>query len=194
MIVTQSIHGSNAKYIDPIGDHLIWVFISSRAAYGNTDPKTTDGESIKRPVLQMIENWHPVLRNLITTSDSNSISAVPVLTSIPVKSWESTKVTLLGDAIHTMTPLQGLGGSSALRDAGLLCRELVELRRGNRAPLTAIMRYENAVINYGFAAVRRSAWFANIVVSDSRLLRGALKIALRLVTRAPLLKRRLFRI
>jgi 2-polyprenyl-6-methoxyphenol hydroxylase-like FAD-dependent oxidoreductase len=85
-------------------------------------------------MLQMIENWHPVLRNLITTSDSNSISAVPVLTSIPVKSWESTKVTLLGDAIHTMTPLQGLGGSSALRDAGLLCRELVELRRGNRAP------------------------------------------------------------
>jgi hypothetical protein len=52
MIVTQSIHGSNAKYIDPIGDHLIWVFISSRAAYGNTDPKTMDGESIKRLALQ----------------------------------------------------------------------------------------------------------------------------------------------
>jgi len=193
MIVTQSIHGSNAKYIDPIGDHLIWVFISSRAAYGNTDPKTMDGGSIKRLALQMTKNWHPVLRNLIATSDSNSISAVPVLTSIPVEPWESTNVTLLGDAIHTMTPLQGLGGSSTLRDAGLLCRELVELRRGNRTPLTAIMRYENAMINYGFAAVRRSAWFGNIVISDSRLLRGALKVALRLVTRAPLLKRRLFR-
>jgi hypothetical protein len=73
--VTQSIHRSNAKYIDPIGDHLIWVFISSRAAYGNTDPKTMDGESIKRLALQMIENWHPVLRNLIATSDSNSMPA-----------------------------------------------------------------------------------------------------------------------
>ena len=42
-----------------------------------------------------------------------------------------------------MTPLQGLGGSSALRDAGLLCHKLVDIDRG-RSPLPpAIREYEN---------------------------------------------------
>ncbi len=118
MIVTQSIHRSGAEYVDPIGDHLIWVLISSRTAYGDADPKTMDGESIGRLALQLTNDWHPVLRNLIADSDQQSISAVPVLTSIPIDLWESTNVALLGDAVHTMTPLQGLGGSSALRDAG----------------------------------------------------------------------------
>ena len=193
MIITQSIYRPGAKYIDPMGDHLIWVLISSRAAYGDADPKTMEGESISRLARRLTNNWHPVLRNLIADSDPKSVSAVPVLTSIPIERRESTNITLLGDAIHTMTPLQGLGGSSALRDAGLLCRELVEVHRGACAPMMAIRRYEKAMINYGFAGVRRSAQFGRIVVSDSRLLRAVLKAALRVATHIPSLKRRMFR-
>ena len=193
MIVTQSIYRPGAKYMDPMGDHLIWVLISSRAAYGDADPKMMDGESISRLALRVTNNWHPVLRNLIADSDPRSMSAVPVLTSIRIEPWESTNITLLGDAIHTMTPLQGLGGSSALRDAGLLRRELVEVHLGVRIPTMAIRRYEKAMINYGFAAVRRSAWVGRIVVSDNRLLRGVFEASLRVATSIPLLKRRIMR-
>jgi 2-polyprenyl-6-methoxyphenol hydroxylase-like FAD-dependent oxidoreductase len=193
MIVTQSIYRSEAKYMDPMGDHLIWVLVSSRAPYGDADPKAMDGESIRRLALRMTDNWHPVLRNLIADCDPGRISAVPVLTSIPIEPWESTNITLLGDAIHTMTPLQGLGGSSALRDAGRLCRELVEAHQGICTPTMAIRRYEKAMINYGFAAVRRSAWVGRIVVMDNRLLRVVFKAALRIATGIPLLKRRMFR-
>jgi hypothetical protein len=69
MIVTQSIYRSEAKYTDPVGDHLIWVLVSSRAPYGDADPKAMDGESIRRLALRMTDNWHPVLRNLIADSD-----------------------------------------------------------------------------------------------------------------------------
>jgi salicylate hydroxylase len=100
MIVTQSIYRSGATYIDPIGDHLIWVLVSSRVTYGDADPKRMDGESIRTLALRMTRNWHPVLRNLIADSDPKSISAVPILTSIPIEPWESTNITLLGDAIH----------------------------------------------------------------------------------------------
>ena len=193
MIVTQSIYGPDAKYLDTMGDHLIWVLVSSRAAYGEANPTTMDGESISRLAQCMTEDWHPLLRNLIAESDTKSISAVPVLTSIPVKLWESTNVTLLGDAIHTMTPLQGLGGSTALCDAGLLLRELIEVDRGARSPIAAINGYEKAMVTYSFAAVRRSAQFGRIVVSDSRLLRAVLKAALRVATHTPSLKRRMFR-
>lgn len=194
MIVTQSIYRAGARYKQSVGDHLIWVLISSRGAYGEDDPKAMDGESIRKLALRLTENWHPVLRNLITASDSKEISAVPVLTSIPVQPWESTNVTLLGDAIHTMTPLQGLGGSTALRDAGLLCRELVEVDRGGHTIIEAINAYEKAMSAYGFDAVRQSAWLGNIAVSDNRLLRGTFKTALRLVARIPPLKRRMFRL
>ena len=179
MIVTQSIYRAGARHKESIGDHLIWVLISSRGAYGDADPKAMDGDSIRRLARRLTENWHPVLRNLIAASDSKEIAAVPVLTSIPVKPWDSTNVTLVGDAIHTMTPLQGLGGSTALRDAGLLCHELVKADRGECTAIEAICVYERAMAAYGFPAVRRSAWFGKVVVSDNRLLRGTFKTALR---------------
>jgi 2-polyprenyl-6-methoxyphenol hydroxylase-like FAD-dependent oxidoreductase len=193
MIVTQSIHKPAATYVDPMGDHLIWVLVSSRVGYGHADPETMDGESVRRRALRMTENWHPIFRRLVADSDPQKVSAIQVRTSVPVEGWDSTNITLLGDAIHTMTPLQGLGGSSALRDAGLLCRRLVEVARGASTLALAIGDYEKAMIEYGFAAVRRSARFGDLVVSNSRLRRGALKATLRIATSIPVLKRRLFR-
>jgi hypothetical protein len=70
---------------------------------------------------------------------------------------------------------------------------LVEVDRGDRTLIVAINEYEKAMINYGFAAVRRSAWFGQIVVSENRLLRSAFKATLRMASRIPSLKRRMFR-
>jgi hypothetical protein len=90
MVVTQSIYRPGAKYKDPIGDHFIWVLVSSRAAYGSADPTMMDGDSLRKLALKMTHNWHPGLVGLIAGSDQKSISAVPVLTSIPLKRWKST--------------------------------------------------------------------------------------------------------
>src|SRR5262249_46801164 len=88
MIVTQSIHkpGSH-RSADTMGDHLIWVFVSSRRAYGDANPRALDGGSVKRLVLQRIEHWHPVLRRMVADSDAEQVSAVSVLTSVPVGPW-----------------------------------------------------------------------------------------------------------
>jgi 2-polyprenyl-6-methoxyphenol hydroxylase-like FAD-dependent oxidoreductase len=194
MIVTQCIYkpGSHPS-TDTIGDHLIWVFVSSRHDYGDANPRLMDGGSVKSLVLQRIEHWHPVLRRIIADSDTKQISAVPILTSVPIGPWETTRVTLLGDAIHTMTPLQGLGGSSALRDAGLLYHKLVDVDRGNSPLIPAIREYETAMVKYGFDAVRVSRRFADLVMSDNCLLRAAFKAALRLTSMVPPLKRLMFR-
>jgi 2-polyprenyl-6-methoxyphenol hydroxylase-like FAD-dependent oxidoreductase len=66
-----------------------------------------------------------------------------------------------------MPPLQGLGGSTALRDAALLCRTLAEVERGDAPLVPAIHEYEAAMLEYGFDAVRSSMQMASMITSDS---------------------------
>jgi 2-polyprenyl-6-methoxyphenol hydroxylase-like FAD-dependent oxidoreductase len=53
-----------------------------------------------------------------------------VKTAVPVPGWETRNVTLLGDALHNMTPFRGMGANVALRDASALRRALVRVVRG----------------------------------------------------------------
>ena len=70
--------------------------------------------------------------------------------------WPTTAITLLGDAIHTMTPGQGVGANTALRDAALLRHQLVAAARGKKPLLKAIGDHEAEMIPYGFARVADS--------------------------------------
>jgi 2-polyprenyl-6-methoxyphenol hydroxylase-like FAD-dependent oxidoreductase len=65
-------------------------------------------------------------------------------------------VTLLGDAIHTMTPGRGVGANTALRDAVLLTRHLAAVRDGRRELVAAIGAYEAKMRRYGYEAVLKS--------------------------------------
>jgi hypothetical protein len=61
-------------------------------------------------------------------------------------------VTLLGDAIHAMSPARGSGANTALMDAANLCAALT----AGGDLVEAIGRYEKKVRDYGFAAVEAS--------------------------------------
>ena len=78
------------------------------------------------------------LRTLIARSDPSTALPVNIRTSQPLAPWPTTNVTLLGDAIHTMTPGRGAGANTALRDARLLCKQLVAVRDGQLDLLAAI--------------------------------------------------------
>jgi 2-polyprenyl-6-methoxyphenol hydroxylase-like FAD-dependent oxidoreductase len=73
-----------------------------------------------------------------------------------VRQWQTTNVTLIGDAIHTMTPGRGVGANTALRDARLLGVNLIAARDGSLPILAAIRAYETEMIDYGFDAVKKS--------------------------------------
>jgi len=193
MIVTNSVRKPSAQPESwDLPDHLIWVHVAKRRAFGDKDPREIDGWSLQELVLRRMVGWHPDLRRIVADSDPMQVLAVPVLSSIPIKPWPSTNVTLLGDAIHAMTPFQGLGGSTALRDAAVLCRKLVEVDRGQVELVSAIRGYETAMLDYGGKAVRRSAQFGAIIASHG-FRRAAFRTVLRIANVIPALKQQIFR-
>jgi 2-polyprenyl-6-methoxyphenol hydroxylase-like FAD-dependent oxidoreductase len=65
-------------------------------------------------------------------------------------------VTLLGDAVHNMTPFRGMGANMALRDAAALREALVSIAQGREGRTAALAAYEREMIEQGFAAVNAS--------------------------------------
>ncbi|WP_327033553.1 NAD(P)/FAD-dependent oxidoreductase [Micromonospora ureilytica] len=114
------------------------------------------GEDLVRLPLELTRGWHPNLRELLMHSDPGSVIAIKVATSEPVPPWQASTVTLLGDAIHTMTPGRGAGANTALRDAALLCGQLKRAAAGDKTIVQAVADYEAAMLPYGFARVADS--------------------------------------
>ncbi|WP_073264477.1 FAD-dependent oxidoreductase [Cryptosporangium aurantiacum] len=114
------------------------------------------GHDLIGAALDATTDWHPSLRRLFTLSDPDAAFALRIATSAPVPAWTPTTVTLLGDAIHTMTPGQGVGANTALWDAAVLCRELTAASEGRKDVVAAIGDYELAMLPNGTARVAAS--------------------------------------
>ena len=111
--------------------------------------------------------------------------------STPITPWQTQRITLLGDAIHSMTPYRGIGANVALKDAMRLCHALTGASRGKRPVLEAIHDYETGMIDYGFRAVRTSLYAMNQAIVESRLHAMLSRTFLQFINRVPPLKRRM---
>ncbi len=139
-------------------DYLACVFGARREQFPCTDPElfAMSGPELQSLTLSLVKGWHPDLVEIVSRQDPASIFPVPVRTSVPTGAWETTSVTLLGDAIHVMSPAIGVGANTALRDARVLTNRLVQAA-GGRPLAEALHAYEEEMIGYGFDAVRDSA-------------------------------------
>jgi 2-polyprenyl-6-methoxyphenol hydroxylase-like FAD-dependent oxidoreductase len=137
-------------------------------------------------------NWDAGYRELVRLTDLDTLSLLPIRTSRPVDAWQASRITLLGDAIHSMTPYRGTGANIALRDAALLCCQLVRAARGELPLVDAVADYERAMRRYGFAAVRGSLEAMKAQLETGALARAASRAVLRMMNRVPSLKRWFF--
>ena len=101
----------------------------------------------------MTQGWHPNFHRLIELTDPSTMFPVAIRTSVPLQPWQTDNVTLLGDAVHTMTPGRGVGANTALRDAAVLCRRLTEAAAGTKPLLDAVRAYEAEMLDYSRDAV-----------------------------------------
>jgi salicylate hydroxylase len=175
--------------LDNASSYTFWAYADASSEFPST-VAGSPGRDLVRLVLDRTTGWAPALRELIAGSDPATVNAVTVRSSTPVDAWPTGPVTLLGDAIHNMTPMAGVGANTALRDADLLRRQLTAVGAGELRLLSALHEYERQMRRYGFAAVRQSLRNARQTGSANRLGRGAFRTILRLVGAVPPLKRR----
>ncbi|WP_371400717.1 FAD-dependent monooxygenase [Kribbella sp. NBC_00662] len=154
------------------------------------------GAELVKVALDATPGWHPNLRRLFELTDPGTCFPVNIWTSVPLEPWKTTNVTLLGDAIHTMTPGRGVGANTALRDAVNLCRALMDVRDGRRELIAAVHDYEAKMIEYGFDAVIKSR--AQMTSADpvhkpvvGRVALAGMRTAMRTVNHLPPVKRRM---
>ena len=180
---------------DNTRDYLMWGVWGARRNVP-ADPMKLEAPARLALAMQMTDGWHPNLRALIRASDLSTTFALDVRTSVPVEPWLASNVTVLGDAIHLMTPGRGVGANTALRDAQLLGSQLMRVARGELALVDAVAGYEAQMRRYGFHAVaesrkqfdERDAIHRPIV---GRFALGAMRTAMRVVNNVPPLKRRM---
>jgi 2-polyprenyl-6-methoxyphenol hydroxylase-like FAD-dependent oxidoreductase len=135
---------------DNTRDYVMWGFGSHRRLLP-PDFMSLPGPALHHLVLERTKSWHPNLRKLLELADSSSCFPLNIRTSEPVDPWPSTNVTLIGDAVHTMTPGLGVGANTALRDAQILGDNLVRL-----PVIDAVSDYERQMHGYAWEAVVKS--------------------------------------
>ena len=180
---------------DNTRDYINWGF-SAAAHRMPGDLMRMQGTDLIRLTMVMTPTWHPHLRMLFRLADPSTCFPINIRTSVPVPAWPTSNVTLLGDAIHTMTPGRGVGANTALRDAALLCRNLTDARDGRITRMEAIAGYEEKMRRYGFDAVRtsRAQMDGNDAMHKPIIGRAALagmRAGMRLVNHTPPLKKRM---
>ncbi|WP_435126650.1 FAD-dependent oxidoreductase [Actinacidiphila sp. bgisy144] len=132
-----------------IGDYVRWAMI--------LPPKgSLEDLTAQDAVLSRMEGWHPQLRALIEQADPDNSTLLSIRVVKPGQRWTPGPVTLLGDAIHATSPTGGNGANTALRDADLLRRCLIQAEEGRRDLLGAVDDYERQMFEYGAEAVRSS--------------------------------------
>ena len=118
-------------------------------------------------------NWHPRLKPLFEEMDESEAAFWKITVSTPtgVPEWQNEpRVTVIGDAVHSMTPAGGIGANTAVRDSALLGRLLTEAG-GCENGVTAA--YESGMRVYASEAVKTSygmakAQFGVIIDENSK--------------------------
>jgi 2-polyprenyl-6-methoxyphenol hydroxylase-like FAD-dependent oxidoreductase len=173
----------NGVALSPAEDYLMWGLSGDRGRF----PARLLGMSpveLHAMSADLILSWHPDLRALHAMAAVEETFAVRVRTSPAVPAWRPSRVTVLGDSIHAMSPAGGSGANIALRDAAELSRALT----ADHDVISAIATYETRMREYGYAAVAASAktdadrgamrnpvtsWLLRRLASGGAALRGA---------------------
>jgi 2-polyprenyl-6-methoxyphenol hydroxylase-like FAD-dependent oxidoreductase len=102
---------------------------------------------------ELIPRRHLDLRRFCPAADPAAGFPLQIAASGLAPAWQATNVTLVGDAIHAVTPGPPAGANTALRDAMLLTRALSFVQANRLGLRNAVAAYETEMIRFDPARV-----------------------------------------
>jgi len=126
--------------LTPMADYLYWALIGPRQRLGLE--KYDHVQDLPVLLTNAMRGWHPGIRQVISRSNPTDVAALPIRSGRPDALWSFGAVTLLGDAIHAMSPAGGLGANTTLEDARVLAEILSDARSQARSANIAMLDYE----------------------------------------------------
>jgi len=130
--ITQTLDGAVRMYTMPFcafaGLRVTMWQLSFLLPPGHA-PLPASGEALKDLALERIGTWHAPLPQLVRDTDAALVTGYAALDRDSVapdvlRGAPWSRVTVLGDAAHPMSPFKGQGANQALVDALALAREL----------------------------------------------------------------------
>jgi 2-polyprenyl-6-methoxyphenol hydroxylase-like FAD-dependent oxidoreductase len=160
----------------------MWGLMARRESFGfQKDLQNLSPEELRAAAFRQIDGFHPTLRRFIAEADPSTLSLLHIRSAPEVQHWQTSKVTVLGDAIHSMTPAAGVGANTALKDASVLCKELISATQGQKTVNQALYDYEVEMLRFGFSSVRLSLRNAKMAVAQGSVRRMVTRCALRTI-------------
>jgi 2-polyprenyl-6-methoxyphenol hydroxylase-like FAD-dependent oxidoreductase len=161
------IYGSGQRFgIGPLGAGRIgWWASANKSLHTDRNPRNSaqgtagaeDSESIRQELLELFGNWCEPVPDLIRVTPLKAVVKNAVRDRPPAEKWGTGAISLLGDAIHPLTPNLGQGGCLAIEDAAVLARCIEKYARNASEPqiatALALRRFESA-------RRTRTAWLA----------------------------------
>ncbi len=159
----------------PQDDYVVCIVGGRKELFGKDDAHllALSSEELQTLSLELMKEWPESTRAIPAHGDPTSFFFVEMSTSIPCEMPKSANVTLVGDAIHAMTPTLGRGANIAMRDGALLGRHLEEVVHGGRTLSEALREYETEMTQYGFDVVKKSAMMGTRLMGQNPLPEGS---------------------
>ncbi|KAK2005550.1 O-methyltransferase [Colletotrichum eremochloae] len=122
-------------------DYLYWALIGPEPRFRFPDGTSAFKSGTREPggiepgkppidaarlSLTITEEWHPCIRCVFELQDTRQATLIRVVSSVSdIPAWQpSSKVTVIGDAVHPMSPCGGVGAQTAICDAASLVKVL----------------------------------------------------------------------
>ncbi|MCJ1476718.1 hypothetical protein MMC13_005386 [Lambiella insularis] len=139
-----------------VDDYIDWVFGSKTETFQMPDEQLLNlpCEDAANLTLTMSQHWSSAIRSMFELQDVQQSYTLRIVSVKPDNpAWKpSTRVTLLGDAIHAMGPTGGAGANTAFLDAAALMHVIVD----EGLSVEAVGRYEENMREYAKVAVAGS--------------------------------------
>jgi len=163
--VAYEIYGRGQRFgIGTLGSGRIgwWASINKTLSELSTSKKANEheGHELDRDeLLRCFDGWWAPVTELIRATPVNALIRNVTCDRRPVRKWGEGSMTLLGDAIHPITPNLGQGGCLAIEDAAVLAR-CVEKYASNGSATETSAAAPLALRRFEALRYSRTAWVA----------------------------------